>query len=369
MTKSWILYCLNIFLTLQCLGQDFHWSQFQSAPYYINPAQTGLFDYEHLRKTVRASINWREQWRTIQSPFATGATPFSTYSFALDGNISRLPLMGEDIIGVGIAVFKDEAGDLNFSTNQLNLYVAYHKAINRREDQFISLGMQYGFANHYIDFSKASYDSQWDGKEYNPNNSSGENLQSLSKGYRDFSLGISHFIAPHYGIKMRTGISAHHLNKPPQSLYNQSAPMFINWVFNHEMHIPAWKRWNYMPALLIQKQGPATEGVIYNGFRIGSSIDEYHQFGIGYRIVGNYKSPINHDALYLGYKLGINNWSLGFSYDINVSRLNNATSTIGAFEIAIVWHGHPFNKPKAKHHRSKNKCPEVHPSGKKKIIF
>lgn len=352
-------------LSINVNAQDFHWTQFQSTPFYVNPAFTGLFEAEHLRKTLRASLNYRQQWRTIRSDYSTGATPFSTYSFAIDGNISNLPFMGQDVLGLGITVYKDEAGDLNFSTNKVNLYLAYHKAIQQREDRYISLGMNYGFANNYVDFSKASFDSQWNGTQYVPGSSTGENINFNSKGYQDFSVGLSHFLVPHYGTQMRTGISAQHLNRPSQSFYNNESPLSINWVFSHDMVIPAWRKWSILPSILYMHQKPATECVIFSGFRLNSTQDEYQQFGIGYRITGNYKSPIHHDALYLTYKLGVNNWTWGFSYDTNVSMLSDATSSLGAFEIAIVYHGRPFNKPRSKHHRSKNKCPEVHPVKKK----
>lgn len=363
--KKVLLYSFLFFIARISSGQDFHWSQYQATPFYTNPSYTGLFDAEHLRKTIRATLNWRQQWRTISSEYVSNATPFSTYSFALDGNISRLPLMGQDIIGLGVALYKDEAGDLNLSTNQVNVYFAYHKAIQQREDRFISLGMNYGYANKYIDFSKATFDNQWDGQQYNPLSASGEYAQNFSKGYTDFSIGLSHYIAPHYGTKMRTGIAALHLNQASQSIFKAGTPMYRHWIIHHDMVIPAWGKWDYLPSVLLMKQGPASEAIIFNAFRLDFTKNDYHQFGIGYRLVGHYKTPIHHDALYLAYKLGVNKWSLGFSYDLNVSTLNVATSTVGAFEIAIIYHDNPFNKPK-KRHKSKNKCPDVHPAQRKR---
>ena len=174
---------------------------------------------------------------------------------------------------------------------------------------------------------------------------------------------------PHYGTQMRTGISALHLNRPSQSFYNNSAPMTVNWVLNHDMVIPTFGKWFLLPSIIFMHQNPATEMVVYNGFRLNSTKNEYQQFGAGFRFVGNYVSPINYDALYFTYKLGLNNWNIGFSYDANISTLNVATSTIGAFEISIIYYASPFSKPRPKHHQSKNKCPEVTPPGKKKIMF
>ena len=359
--KKKLLYYLLFIISIPGFGQDFHWSQYQATPLYINPANTGLFDSEHLRKTIRATVNWRQQWRSIRSDYAAGATPFSTYSFALDGNFSKLPFMGDDVIGLGIAVYKDEAGDLNLSTNQMNLYFAYHKSIQQREDRFISLGMNYGYANKFIDFSKAAYDNQWDGKYYNSAIQSGENSNNFSKGYTDFSTGLSFYNAPQYGTKMRSGIAALHLNRPSQSINAVGTPMYIHWIINHDMVIPAGGKWDILPSILLMKQGPATEVVLFTGFRLDFTKNDYHQFGIGYRLLGNHKTPVNHDAFYLAYKLGVNKWSIGLSYDMNVSTLHDATSTVGAFEIALIYHDNPFKKPKNKHHRPKNKCPDVHP--------
>ena len=62
-------------------AQDYHLSQYEASPLYLNPAATGIFGFDFLEYDVRFGVNYRQQWRSIRSQYVDIPTPFTTYSF------------------------------------------------------------------------------------------------------------------------------------------------------------------------------------------------------------------------------------------------------------------------------------------------
>ena len=51
------------------ISQDLHFSQHYASPLHLNPAMTGVFDFDFKEKDLRLSSIYRQQWRTIRGPF------------------------------------------------------------------------------------------------------------------------------------------------------------------------------------------------------------------------------------------------------------------------------------------------------------
>ena len=77
------------------IGQDLHFSQHYASPLHLNPAMTGVFDFDFKDKDLRLSSIYRQQWRTIRGPYVNKATPFNTTIFSADGLLKRQ----KDLIG------------------------------------------------------------------------------------------------------------------------------------------------------------------------------------------------------------------------------------------------------------------------------
>src|SRR4051812_44080224 len=73
-------------LIVPCLrAQDPHFSQYNEQPALINPALTGAVT------NIRASVNYKEQWRSISRPFKTMGASFEVRSI---GNRKRVGRFG-----------------------------------------------------------------------------------------------------------------------------------------------------------------------------------------------------------------------------------------------------------------------------------
>ena len=83
------------------------------------------------------------------------------------------------------------------------------------------------------------------------------------------------------------------------------------------------------------RQGPATEtilGVLYS-YKLGPDPDNYpYAVTVGSLLRWN-------DALIPVVKLEMNSFTVGCSYDVNVSRLNTVSNSRGGFELSLSYSG------------------------------
>ena len=111
---------LAIALLFNCLicekasAQDPMFSQFYSAPLYLNPAMAGA------ETNMIVGVNYRTQWTNLQFPYQTGQVSFT---YPLITNASTRKHIG----GIGGSVFNEMAGqNHNFKTYGILLGGAYN---------------------------------------------------------------------------------------------------------------------------------------------------------------------------------------------------------------------------------------------------
>ena len=74
-------------------------------------------------------------------------------------------------------------------------------------------------------------------------------------------------------------------------------------------------------------------------FLLGNSRTNYQAFQVGawMRISNHFQQSVTADAFILSTKFDYNDFSFGFSYDVNVSSLRAASDSQGAFEFSTVY--------------------------------
>ena len=307
MFKSAIIYTLTcITLSTDVSGQDPEFTQFYANPLYLNPAFTGT--------TIcpRANLNYRNQWPGIQGTYVTYSVSCDRYVDAISG-------------GLGLLVMNDKAGKGTLTTTNASLMYAYSHPINREFS--IGFGAQAGFFQKSIDWSKLTFGDMIDerrGFVYNTN----EQQLLKSKTNADFSAGILG-----YSSKYFFGFAAHHLTRPDEGLQGESRlPMKLTGhagasipIGNKQEHI------SISPNILYQQQQD------FQQLNLGMYINKRDFVaGLWYR---------NNDALIivLGFKQRF--FKVGYSYDVTISKLSNATA--GAHELSFsVQLGCKPNRPK-----------------------
>src|SRR5690606_26280668 len=112
MKKRWSTIVL-LALSTVAFAQDPEFSQYYSAPLYLNPAFTGTAS-DH-----RLIANYRNQWPNVASGFVT-------YAVSYDYNLSDLNS------GLGFMVVTDRAGSANLQSTVVNFQYSYKVNFNRK---------------------------------------------------------------------------------------------------------------------------------------------------------------------------------------------------------------------------------------------
>ena len=109
-----IVFILFYFLCLTGIGQDIHFSQFESTPLNLSPTQTGDFNHD-----FRAVTNHRNQWQSV-------TVPYLTISASVEGKTYVIQSIKPDFLAFGLLLNADKAGDGNLGTTQFKFSMAYH---------------------------------------------------------------------------------------------------------------------------------------------------------------------------------------------------------------------------------------------------
>jgi type IX secretion system PorP/SprF family membrane protein len=325
-TIIWIVAIL--FCVKNANAQDIHFSQFFSAPLILNPAATGA-----MKQDFRFNSQYKDQWGSISHGYKTMYASF-------DANLlANQPKKKKNALGAGIAFFSDKAGETRFGLTMANLSIAYHQELDRNNR--IGAGIQSGFGQRSINLQNLRWDNQFDGDRFNPDMDPLENLQNPNFMFLDVSAGLIYNHRSEHLIA-NAGIAAFHVNRPPQSFQGRYGDfMFTKFVFHADLEIPlVLTNTTLIPMTMVSKQGPFYEivggGLIkytlgldskYTGLRTSSAF----YIGSLYRF---------QDAIVLITRYDFkNNWSMGMSYDINVSRLRVATAGRGGLEVSLIYRG------------------------------
>ncbi|HVX51433.1 MAG TPA: PorP/SprF family type IX secretion system membrane protein [Chitinophagaceae bacterium] len=307
-----------------CYAQDPHFSQFFEAPLLRNPSLAGIFNGD-----VRVNSVYRSQWGSVTVPYQTGS---------IDVEYKQPVGRGNDFVTLGMEVLYDRAGSTNFTTSNVLPAINYHKALSGDKNKYLSVGFMGGYVGRNIDRSKITTNNQYDGTGYNPSLADGEALTQFNYHYWDGSVGVSFnsSIAGSQTDNYFIGVAYHHFNRPQNSFY-VNPPVELN----PRLVVSAGVKFGLdeMSYLTIDadasKQGGYNEliaGAMYS-YKIGADPDKPDyviHFGGYLRL---------RDAIIPVVKLDYNPFSIGFSYDANVSQLKAVSQSRGGFEISISYTG------------------------------
>lgn len=300
-------------------AQDLHYTQYNASPQNLNPAQTGLFNGDW-----RFVGNYRTQWAGI-------SVPFVSYSVAAD---TRLKQIKNSVPAFGLLVNTDKSGDSKLTVTQIFLSAAIIKKLNTDSTHFISIGIQPGFTTKKFNADALTYDKQYDGDNYNSSLSSGENfVGSNSISYFDGGGGVAYLWKKSNRTQLNIGASFFHINKPEQSFFNNgNIKLDIKTMISGVAEFPVTKKVDLLPTFLYQKQGDFNEtllGVMGKYFlRPVAGMTAAASLGFFYR---------SKDACNVVATIDYRSFTAGLSYDINLSKLREASNNRGGFEISLIY--------------------------------
>ncbi len=305
-------------------SQDLHFSQFFEAPLLRNPALAGIFTGDYRIQGV-----YRDQWNSFTNAYKTGS---------FNGEY-KLPVgRTDDYLTLGLQILYDKAGDAGLTSTQVFPALNYSKSLSSKHTSYLSIGFMGGYVDKRIDESKITTNSQFDGTAFNPSLGTGETFPTPDIHYWDASVGMSFnsSFGPNDQNSMFFGLAYHHLNRPMNSFYQNTAvelqPKYVvsggaKFVLDEKSTITVQADYS--------SQGPSREtigGLMY-GYNLGEFTDDpKYVLGIGaYMRLGDAFIPV--------IKLDMLPLSMAISYDINISTLNTVSQGQGGFELSISYIG------------------------------
>ena len=330
--KKLLFIFLGVLGGLSLNAQDLHFSQFYLSPLNLNPALTGVMNCN-----IRLVGNYRNQWASVLKSNA-----YNTYSVSYD---QRIPVGRYDYFGIGASFWGDKAGELAFATLQGRLSLSYAKKMGgyRRKAHYLVVGSEVGVSQRSIDFIKARWPNQHNGEgqwvDIDPQEG-GLALENFL--FADIGAGLLWFTVFDSDNNFFMGAAYQHLNRANQSFYDQEfEPLYSKFTIHAGGEFMMSERVGLVPGLITMLQGPSFE--LNTGaslkFLLGKTrrVQQAFQLGAWARISNHYEKAMTFDAVILSARFDYQDFTLGFSYDMNVSSLRPASNGNGAFEFALVY--------------------------------
>lgn len=311
-------------------AQDIHFSQFYQSPLTLNPALTGLMNCN-----TRLVANYRNQW----SPVIPG-NAYNTFSVSYD---QKLPVGRYDNFGFGLNFWRDGAGQLDFATMTAKATGAYAKRVagSRKRAHYIVAGAELGFSQRSVDFLKAQWPVQNNDGVYDPTIDPGENWIDDRFLFSDIGLGILWFSVLDDTKNFYIGGAFSHLNQANLSFYDDVVQYFTKGTLHAGGEVPLSPNMSLLPGVVMFKQGPSWQvnGGTSMRFHLGGGYgaDQSFQLGAWIRLANHFEDPLLTDAIILSTRFDYQEFGIGFSYDINVSSLRQASNANGSFEFSLVY--------------------------------
>jgi type IX secretion system PorP/SprF family membrane protein len=319
--KKILIHTIILFAAYTARAQHFQFSQFYAAPTYLNPAFTGA------NSCGRFTLNYRNQWSGIPGTF-------TSYQASMDHFVRSIKS------GIGIQLFRDEAGIGDLTTTQINFLYAYEARINKQ--LMVRAGFNMGTVQRRVDLGAFVFEDQLTSGSA----SSMESMANARATYFDLGTGVLV-----YSRFSWLGFSASHINKPNQSLLNGTStlPMEVKLhggykfsFFEMESYAKRLPESNFITlAWNYKKQNK------FNQFDLGLYYNKnVFVVGLWYRGLPFFRPEVsyaNNDAIILLTGINLDRYKMGYSYDITISKLTNV-NTRGSHELSMTYQFCKFKK-------------------------
>lgn len=304
-------------------SQDPHFSQFYANPLYLNPAFAGS------NICPRLTINYRNQWPAITGAYVTYNASYDQYFDKISG-------------GLGLLATTDRSGEGALTSSHFSFMYAYRLKVSHKF--FINAGLQASYFQKAVDWTKLTFGDQIDPK-WGFVNQTNEPSGAYESNGPDFSAGIMA-----YTDKLYIGFAAHHLTEPDEGFRSYSE-LPVKYTGHAGFRINLAGKSGHQarpgdpvlsPNIMYQQQGQ------FHQINYGMYLDVkplvtglwFRQFFEG------------QDALVILAGFEYKKFKFGYSYDITVSKLSDASG--GAHEVSM---GLEFNCPPKKKKLQAIECP------------
>jgi type IX secretion system PorP/SprF family membrane protein len=305
-----------VFISFQGWSQDPEFTQFYANPIYLNPALAGSHG------CPRININHRNQWPSLSGAFITNTVSYDQYSTILHG-------------GIAVQVTNDMAGKNTINWSTINLAYSYHLNVTR-EFSFL-FGVQSTWNQKFLDWNKLTFGDQIDPRRgfiYQTGDLPRGTLLDNgwgTRGFFDVSAGLVGFSKHFY-----FGFAAKHLNKPQETMILGDSRMPMRFTGHMGANIVFGGKSQYRNTTSL------SPNIIY------TYQDGFMQLNVGtYVKYGSFTAGAwwrARDAFILTIGIDAGTFKFGYSYDVTISKLTNASG--GSHELSLGLNFNCKSKPK-----------------------
>ena len=281
----------------------------------LNPALTGLYNGD-----LRIIANARTQWNAITNGYKTVIGSVDAKIIGIGRN---------DMVGGGIQVLSDHAGDLDFTTMSTSIYGSYLKSIGSHGRNFLSLGLQQSLISNNYDLSKAKIN------EPDPLVLGGADQ---SKTFYDITIGLAWFFHPRRDVSFYLGAAGAHLTQPNVGFFKNIETTDVELYQKLTLHGGAEFRLNrkifLKPSFILADQGPHREILLGSFFKYKSFKRYSNTPGAAVHLGAwlrfhSEREFTSTDAAVCAIRMDIDDMYMTFSFDLNISTLSRVSDGRG----------------------------------------
>ena len=312
--------------TRSVFAQDPSFSQFFSSPLNINPGLTA-----NINADWRVISNFRDQWIGPASPYVTG-----TISYDMKIMQNKVPNVETEnnIIGIGAMLMFDHAMSGVVKSTYASLNLSYNIKLMENDQRKQRLGLGFGgiYGRRHVSFDRLTFEEQFAGNGFNTNLPTGEAALENMRPYFSASAGIVYSYTSQKS-NLDLGVAGFHVNKPKQTFLKDENQVLAMRKVAHT---------NFETFL--------NERVVLNTNGIYQFQDKASYFSVGaalgYYLGDAAESLINAGLWYWSKNaiipyagLAYGDFQFGLSYDITISKLNQASRKPKTWELSLIIRG------------------------------
>lgn len=324
--KLWLT-ILVLCCALFTKAQDPVFSQFNLNKNYINPAYAGYSG------DLNVGVNSRLQWGNVPGRFAT-----NTFAANIGCETGRfgMAITGYDHFE-GEGFLHTQNGALQMSVNLPGKFGRMFGKNLRRQKFILSAGLSLGIGQKKLDWSKLTFSDQYNPYQGFTGQASAASGPEASNMIFDLSGGLRMQAQINKnGSYISLGGAVFHLNRPVETFYGSNNQLPARYTF-HAFAYWQTKRFANKPSYVsIGMISDNQQSLKTNTILVAKDIDRWAKLGIGFRRQNFLLVDRNVDALVLQALTTIKGLTIGYSYDITISKLG-PQSTFGTHEIGIAY--------------------------------
>jgi type IX secretion system PorP/SprF family membrane protein len=312
-------------------AQDIHFSQYLNSPMNLGPGMTGVFGGD-----MRFTANYRNQWRQVP-------VPYSTFSGVVENKFYLQKQRYDRYLTGGLILNQDRQGDLRLTSLQVGIPVAItlplKKKVSPLSHNFLTLGVVPMFGQRSFGTNKFTFDAQYVDCMFDPSAAINESqfLERNSLTYFDFSAGLNYrWQSKVYRSKIDVGTGWHHINRPDHDFWqgDDKVKLERRLAFYTSLLFQVKSNVDIVGQGLYQTQGAYKQVAFGAGARFHLNQRPYHEFAL--QVGANFRQTYN-DAIIPHVEAHFRTWTLGLSYDINISPAKIVTNRRGGPEVALIY--------------------------------